>query len=89
MGVLELAPPAVQADLMTGSATNPNALPLADVISETMALLREGAGTEVLMKHLGHAECEGRYAPVFGMLNGAQESTACIIAYWWRARGDA
>ncbi len=72
--VLELAPPAVQTDLMPGSATNPQYLPLADFINETMALLQSGAGPEILVervKFLSNAEREGRYDAVFGMLNGA------------------
>ena len=72
--VLELAPPAVQTDLMPGSATNPNAMPLAEYIAEVMALLRAGAGPEILVervKFLANAEREGRYDAVFGMLNGA------------------
>ena len=72
--VLELAPPAVQTDLMPGSATNPNAMPLADYIAEVMALLQASAGPEILVervKFLANAEREGRYDAVFGMLNGA------------------
>ncbi len=71
--VLELAPPAVQTDLMPGSATNPQYLPLADFISETMALLQAGAGPEILVERVkfqSNAEREGRYDAVFGMLNG-------------------
>jgi uncharacterized oxidoreductase len=71
--VLELAPPAVQTDLMPGSATNPQYMPLADYISESMALLRAGAGPEVLVervKFLSHAEREGRLDAVLAMLNG-------------------
>jgi uncharacterized oxidoreductase len=71
--VLELAPPAVQTDLMPGSATNPQYMPLADYVAEAMSLLRAGAGPEVLVervKFLSHAEREGRLDAVFGMLNG-------------------
>lgn len=72
--VLELAPPAVQTDLMPGHAVNPQALPLADFIAETMALLQADAGAEIMVervKFLSNAEREGRYDAVFGMLNGA------------------
>jgi uncharacterized oxidoreductase len=71
--VLELAPPAVQTDLMPGSATNPQYMPLADFVSETMGLLQAAAGPEILVdrvKFLRNAEREGRYDAVFGMLNG-------------------
>jgi uncharacterized oxidoreductase len=71
--VLELAPPAVATDLMPESRANPNAMPLADYISESMALLAS-AKEEILVervKFLRNAESGGGYAGVFGMLNPA------------------
>jgi uncharacterized oxidoreductase len=71
--VLELAPPAVATDLMPGSRANPNAMPLGDYISESMALLAS-AKDEILVervKFLRNAESGGGYAGVFGMLNPA------------------
>jgi uncharacterized oxidoreductase len=71
--VLELAPPAVATDLMPGSRANPNAMPLGDYISESMALLAS-ARDEILVervKLLRNAESGGGYAGVFGMLNPA------------------
>jgi uncharacterized oxidoreductase len=71
--VLELAPPAVATDLMPGSRTNPRSMPLDDYISESMALLKS-AKDEILVervKMLRHAEKDGSYAGVFGMLNPA------------------
>lgn len=72
--VVELAPPAVQTDLMPGSATNPNFMTLPDFIAETMVLLAKGNQPEILVervKFLSNAEREGRFDAVFGMLNGA------------------
>jgi uncharacterized oxidoreductase len=71
--VLELAPPAVATDLMPESRANPNAMPLGDFISESMALLKS-ANDEILVervKFLRNAESGGGYANVFGMLNPA------------------
>lgn len=70
--VLELAPPAVQTDLMPGSATNPNHMALDAFVGETMALLQAGGSPEILVervKFLRNAEAEGRFAQVFGVLN--------------------
>jgi uncharacterized oxidoreductase len=71
--VLELAPPAVATDLMPESRANPNAMPLGDYISESMALLKS-AKDEILVervKFLRNAESGGGYTNVFGMLNPA------------------
>jgi uncharacterized oxidoreductase len=71
--VIEWAPPAVATDLMPGHAQNPNSMPLADFISESMALLEGQPGAEEILvervKFLRHAEARGDYAKVFGMLN--------------------
>lgn len=71
--VVEWAPPAVATDLMPGHAQNPSSMPLADFISESLALLEAGHD-EVLVervKFLSGAEARGEYAQVFGILNGA------------------
>jgi uncharacterized oxidoreductase len=69
--VVEWAPPAVATDLMPGHAENPNSMPLADFISESLALFEAGHD-EVLVervKFLSGAEGRGDYAKVFGILN--------------------
>jgi uncharacterized oxidoreductase len=73
--VLELAPPAVATDLMPGQRSNPRSMPLADYVSESMAIL---AGTppngEILVervKFLRNAEASGNFDSVFNMLNPA------------------
>lgn len=73
--VLELAPPAVQTDLMPGHAQNPHAMPLADFITESLALLSNPpANGELLVervKFLRNAEASGTFAQTFAMLNPA------------------
>jgi len=72
--VLELAPPAVQTDLMPCSATNPNSMPLGAFIAETMGLLQAAENPEILVERVkfpSNAERDGRYDAVFGMLNGS------------------
>jgi uncharacterized oxidoreductase len=73
--ILELAPPAVATELMPGQSKSPHSMPLADYISESMAIL---AGTpphgEILVervKLLRNAEASGKYGDVFAMLNPA------------------
>jgi uncharacterized oxidoreductase len=72
--VIELAPPAVQTDLMPGQATAAHAMPLADYTAEVMMLLeKEPHADEILVervKFLRFAESTGKHAEVFGMLNG-------------------
>lgn len=72
--VLELAPPAVQTDLMPGQGTNPNSMPLNAYISEVMDLLKSPTDSnEILVQRvlfLRNAEASGQAAQVFGMLNG-------------------
>ncbi len=71
--VVEIAPPAVQTDLMPGSATNPHYMPLADFIAETMAILHQvPTPAEVCVERvmfLRRAEAEGRYDETLRMLN--------------------
>lgn len=72
--VLELAPPAVQTDLMPGHATDPNAMPLADFIDEVMGILNQDPTPPLVgvkrLDFLKNAEAEGRYDQVFSRLNG-------------------
>jgi len=72
--VLELAPPAVQTDLMPGQATSPHAMPLAEFIDEVMGLLAQTpTPPEICVERVGilrRAEAEGRFDAMFGMLNG-------------------
>jgi uncharacterized oxidoreductase len=73
--VLELAPPMVQTDLMPGQASNPQGMPLADFISESIAQLQKNpTPPEILVDRvniLRRAEAEGRFGQVFGFLNPA------------------
>ncbi len=72
--VLELAPPYVQTELMgSHQASDPNAMPLAEYISETMGLLAHPpASGEILVGRvlpLRFAEKNGNYEQVFDRLN--------------------
>ncbi|NYT40067.1 SDR family oxidoreductase [Sphingomonas sp. R-74633] len=69
--VIEIAPPAVATDLMPGHAENPNSMPLADYIAETIAQLEVGAPENLTerVKFLRFAEARGDYAKVFAVLN--------------------
>lgn len=73
--VIELAPPYVQTSL-TGDhqATDPNAMPLADYISETISLLEtKPDASEILVgrvEPLRWAERDGNYATIFANMNG-------------------
>lgn len=72
--VLEIAPPAVQTDLMPGHATDPNAMPLNEWIDETLEILAQQptpalVGVKRLVL-LSRAEAEGRYDTTFAALNG-------------------
>jgi uncharacterized oxidoreductase len=72
--VLEWVPPAVATDLMPGHAENPNSMPLADFISESLALFEAGGSDEILVervKLLSGAEARGDYGAVFRRVNGA------------------
>lgn len=72
--VIEIAPPWVQTELMgPEQAVNPNAMPLADFIAETMAILKaQPDAHEVIVERcrpLRLAEREGRTDQMFAMLN--------------------
>ncbi|MFC3181748.1 SDR family oxidoreductase [Cypionkella sinensis] len=73
--VLELAPPAVQTDLMPGHAQNPHGMPLADFITESLTLLANPPASGELMvervKFLRNAEANGSFTQTFAMLNPA------------------
>ena len=74
--VLEIIPPYVQTELMGAHQTSdPNAMPLAEYIEETMALLENPpASGEILVQRvhpLRYAETNGNYDQVFNGLNQA------------------
>jgi uncharacterized oxidoreductase len=74
--VIELAPPYVQTELMgKQQASDPNAMPLGDFITEVMALLETNPdATEVIVdrcKPLRNAEATGNYRKMFGIINSA------------------
>jgi len=72
--VLELIPPSVQTNLFPGHAEDPNAMPLADFIAETMAeFQRQPTPSEIKVKRLAFlrdAEAEGRFDEAFDIVNG-------------------
>jgi uncharacterized oxidoreductase len=73
--VIELVPPYLQTELLNPSqATDPNAMPLADYISETMALLEANPDAEeILVQRVFFqrwAERENRYEAAFARVNG-------------------
>jgi uncharacterized oxidoreductase len=72
--VHEIAPPAVQTDLMPGQKDSPHAMPFDAFIDEVMALLaQDPVPDEILVERVGflrNAEATGSYAEVFRMLNG-------------------
>ena len=72
--VIELAPPYVQTDLMDGRGANdPNAMPLADFISEVMGLLKSAPDApEILVERVKSrrfAEANGTYDGFFTQMN--------------------
>jgi len=71
--VIELAPPAVQTDLMPGHATDPNSMDLQAFIDEVIGLFaQQPTPEEITVKRvmfLRAAEREGRYDAVFEALN--------------------
>ncbi|MGI4847760.1 MAG: SDR family oxidoreductase [Janthinobacterium lividum] len=72
VAVVEIAPPYVQTELIGEfQASDPNAMPLADFIAETMTLLERG-DAEVIVercKMLRYAAENGRMEEVMGALN--------------------
>lgn len=72
--VIELAPPYVATDLMSG-ASDPRAMPLGEFITEVMEILKtQPTATEILVervKGLRFAEKSGSYDAVFNGLNAA------------------
>ncbi len=74
ISVHELAPPAVQTDLMPGQKDSPHAMPFDAFIDEVMSILaQDPVPDEVLVERVGFlrkAEADGSYAQVFEMLNG-------------------
>jgi len=73
--VIELVPPYLQTGLLNqAQATDPNAMPLADYISETMELLEKHPDAEeILVQRVFFqrwAEREDRYAAAFARVNG-------------------
>ena len=73
--VVEIVPPGVQTDLMPGHADNPQMMPLADFIAETMGLIRQQPTPAEIhverVKFLSEATKRGEFDTVFAMLNGA------------------
>lgn len=74
--VIELAPPYVQTELMgKQQASDPNAMPLKDFISEVMTILETNPDVaEVIVercKPLRNAEATGNYQKMFDTLNNA------------------
>jgi len=73
VGVIEIAPPYVQTELMGAhQAVDPAAMPLADFIAEVMTILESGETREVIVercKPLRFAEANGTFAQVFAGLN--------------------
>lgn len=65
----------VQTDLMPGHADNPQMMPLADFIAETMGLIRQQPTPAEIhverVKFLSEATKRGEFDAVFAMLNGA------------------
>lgn len=78
--VLELIPPYVQTELMgTGQASDPNAMPLNDFISEVMNIINTSPDvTEICVervKPLRFAEVNGGYDGFFKKFNDAFSAT--------------
>jgi uncharacterized oxidoreductase len=72
--VLELIPPYVQTELQgAAQASDPNAMPLADFIAETMHLLKTAPDADEIcverVKPLRFAETTGSYDTIFARLN--------------------
>jgi uncharacterized oxidoreductase len=79
--VLELIPPYVQTELLGArQASDPNAMPLADFISETMSILENSPNsTEICVervKPLRFAEASGQYDAFFKNFNDGMTAAA-------------
>jgi uncharacterized oxidoreductase len=79
--VLEIIPPYVQTELLgPHQASDPNAMPLADYIAETMNLLKTSPGaTEICVervKPLRFAEASGNYDTFFKKFNDTMAAAA-------------
>ena len=77
--VIELPPPYVQTELMGAEqASDPNAMPLAEFVAESMELFASQPDADEILvervKLLRFAEKEGRYAEVFGRLSAMARS---------------
>lgn len=71
--VVELAPPAVQTDLLPGQATSGHAMPLDAFVDEVIGILRDQPDVEEVLvervKLLRFGEARGDYAQVVAALN--------------------
>lgn len=71
--VHELAPPAVQTNLMPGHRVSPHAMPFDAFIDEVMKILAQDSVPDELLvervRFLRNAEVEGRHAQTFETLN--------------------
>lgn len=76
--VVEWAPPAVATDLMPGHAEDPNSMPLADFIAESLAQFEAGSDEVQVdrVKFLSGAEARGDYAKVYDLLNSHHRATS-------------
>ena len=79
--VLELIPPYVQTELLGArQASDPNAMPLADFISETMSILENSPNTTEIcverVKPLRFAEASGQYDAFFKSFNDGMSAAA-------------
>ena len=77
--VIELPPPYVQTELMGAEqASDPNAMPLAEFVAESMELFASQPDADEILvervKLLRFAEKEGRYEEVFGHLSAMARS---------------
>jgi len=84
--LIELPPPYVQTELMgPGQASDPNAMPLTDFISETMAIFKNSPeATEICVervKPLRFAEKGGNYAAFFKTFNDTMTTAAAAAGH--------
>ncbi|MGI4856430.1 MAG: SDR family oxidoreductase [Janthinobacterium lividum] len=79
--VLEIVPPYVQTELMgPGQASDPDAMPLQDFITEVMGILTNSPETTEIcverVKPLRHAEANGTYDAFFKQFNDGRTAAA-------------